>query len=307
MTTQHFDLIIVGAGSGNSIINSAMDHWRIAIIERETFGGTCLNKGCIPSKMFVLPAEIAADARSAKRLGVNATVNSVDWPSIVERVFGRIDPIAIGGERYRESLPNVTVFHGNAVFTGLKTLTVDVPGTETVQITGDRIVLAAGAHSSVPDIAGLDAINWHTSDTIMRLPELPKRLVIVGGGFIAAEMAGVFSGFGSEVTIVNRSKRLLMVEDDDISQRFTALARQHMNVVTGAQSLAAQPNADGSFTLLVSTAIGEVALDGDVLLIAAGRTPNGAQLGVDRTGVTLDAKGYVTTNEHLEAAPAQHL
>ena len=303
MTTQHFDLIIVGAGSGNSIINSAMDHWRIAIIERETFGGTCLNKGCIPSKMFVLPAEIAADARSAKRLGVNATVNSVDWPSIVERVFGRIDPIAIGGERYRESLPNVTVFHGNAVFTGLKTLTVDVPGTETVQITGDRIVLAAGAHSSVPDIAGLDAINWHTSDTIMRLPELPKRLVIVGGGFIAAEMAGVFSGFGSEVTIVNRSKRLLMVEDDDISQRFTALARQHMNVVTGAQSLAAQPNADGSFTLLVSTAIGEVALDGDVLLIAAGRTPNGAQLGVDRTGVTLDAKGYVTTNEHLEAAP----
>ncbi len=303
MTNEHFDLIIIGAGSGNSIINSAMDHWKIAIIERETFGGTCLNKGCIPSKMFVLPAEIAHDARAAKKLGVDASVNSVDWPSIVERVFGRIDPIAIGGERYRESLPNVTVFHGNATFTGNKTLVVDVPGAPTVEITGDRIVLAAGARSFVPDIPGLDAINWHTSDTIMRLPSLPSRLVIVGGGFIAAEMAGVFAGFGSQVTIVNRSGRLLMIEDDDVSQRFTNVAREYLDVVTGAQTLAVSPNDDGSFTLNVTTAMGDISVEGDVLLIAAGRMPNGAQLGVELTGVGLDAKGNVITDQHLLAAP----
>ncbi len=303
MTTEHFDLVIIGAGSGNSIISPAMDSWRIAIIERETFGGTCLNKGCIPSKMFVLPAEIAQDARDAAPLGIHATVDRVDWPSIVKRVFGRIDPIAAGGERYRESLANVTVFHGDARFVGDRTLTVDVPGRDLATVTGDRFVLAAGARSFVPDVPGLDTVEWHTSDTIMRLAELPQRLVIIGGGFIAAEMAGVFAGFGSHVTIVNRSGRLLMAEDHDISARFTDLASRHIDVVTNAHNLRVEPRANGAFALSVATPNEHLVIDGDVMLIAAGRTPNGAQLGVESTGVSLDVKGNVVTDQHLLAAP----
>ena len=301
--TDHFDLVIVGAGSGNSLINPAMDGWRIAIVEKDLFGGTCMNRGCIPSKMFVLPAEIAADARAAGRLGVYATVNSVDWPSIVARVFGRIDPIAADGERYRLGLPNVTVFKGTGRFTGHRQLDVEMADGNTARMTGERIVLAAGAHSFVPDIPGLDQINWHTSDTIMRIAELPKRLVILGGGFIAAEMAGVFSGFGSEVTIINRSMRLLVAQDDDISNRYTKIASHHHRVVLGELGAEAHLEADGSFVLHVNTRDGIVHVPGDVLLIATGRVPNGASLGVEATGVALDSKGYVTTNQYLEAAP----
>lgn len=213
---QEFDLIIVGAGSGNMIPGSEFDHWRVAVVEQDKFGGTCLNRGCIPSKMLIHAAEVADTVHMAERFGVKATVTGIDWHRVMARVWERIDPIATDGEQYRKSQSNITVYKGQASFVGDKTL----------EVNGDRlrapnIILAAGSRPNIPSVPGLDTVTYHTSDTIMRLPEQPKRLIVIGGGYIAAELGHFFGALGTHVTIVNRGDALIRREDDDVWQRFT--------------------------------------------------------------------------------------
>ena len=149
---EHFDIAIIGTGSGNSILDDRYTEKRVAICEQGTFGGTCLNVGCIPTKMFVYAAEVAETIRDAARYGVDAHVDGVRWGDIVSRVFGRIDPIAMGGENYRRSSPNVTVYDTphplrRAAADGRYTLRTD--GGE--EFTADQVVIAAGSRVSVPD------------------------------------------------------------------------------------------------------------------------------------------------------------
>ena len=206
MTTHH-DLVIIGSGSGNSIPGPELEHLDIAIVEHGTFGGTCLNVGCIPTKMYVYPADLAEGAHSAAPLGVQLRVDAVDWLRIRDRVFGRIDPIAAGGKTYREGpeCPNITVYTGTSRFVGTKTLDT---GTGTV-VNADRFVIAAGGRATVADVPGLElGARVHTSDTIMRLDTLPESIIVFGGGFVAAEFAHVFSAFGCDVTQVVRSTML---------------------------------------------------------------------------------------------------
>ena len=291
----HHDLVIIGSGSGNSILTPDYDDWDVAIVERGVFGGTCLNVGCIPSKMFVYAADVAEIARRGPELGVDTRFHGADWPAIRDRVFGRIDPIAEGGRQYRHSLDNVTVYEANGVFVGPKKL---MAGDELV--TADRFVLAAGARCNPPDIPGLFDVPFHSSDTIMRIDELPEHLVIMGGGFIAAELGHVFNALGSRVTIVNRSDTLLRAEDDDVRLCFTHAMRQRpgMEVLLSTQVLSVSAQGDG-VVLEVSVDGEHRKVEGDTLLVATGRTPNGAQLRVDATGVAMDGHGYVQVDAQL--------
>lgn len=288
----HFDLVIVGAGSGNSLLTPELADRRVAIIERGDFGGTCLNRGCIPSKMLVHVADVATSTRHAGRLGITAHVDEVRWTEISGRVFGRIDPIAAAGEEYRRGLDNVAVCKGQARFCGPRRLEVD--GSE---ITGDTVVLAAGARPFIPPLPDLAAVDHHTSDTVMRLTEPPRRLVIWGGGYIAAEMAHVFGAAGSDVTIVNRGPQLLRAEDVEVSEAFTAAYRKRFRVLTATEVLAAHTTPAGETALQVRHG-GDETLVADVLLVAAGRVPNGDELNVEAAGVTLDDAGYVETDEY---------
>lgn len=290
---QKFDLIIIGTGSGNSVLTPDFDDWNVAIVERGAFGGTCLNRGCIPSKMFIYPASIVETARHADRLGVDVEVKDVRWNEIVNRVFSRIDPIAEGGEGWRKSLDKVTVFNEDARIVGHKQVQVgdDV-------ITADTIVLAAGARPFVPDIPGLADVEFHTSATIMRIDTPPERLAILGGGFIACELAHVFDAAGSEVTIINRSKNLLRAQDDDISERFTKVYGERFNLACG--HLPTRVSMDGGEYVIELDGDDEVRAD--ALLVATGRVPNGSQLDVEKTGVELDSAGYVVVDEHFRTA-----
>ena len=287
---KRFDLIIIGAGSGNSVIGPEHDGWDIAIVERGLFGGTCLNVGCIPSKMFVFAAEVAELARRGPELGVDTRFEGADWPAIRDRVFDRIDPIATGGEDYRRSLDNVTVFADDARFVGPKELRV---GDET--ITADTIVLAAGARPNVPAIPGIETVGFDTSDTIMRIDALPERLIVLGGGYIAAELGAVFGSLGSEVTYVLRGDTMLREQDEEISTRMTRIYRRRFTTHVDADFEGLGRGADGDIELRLRS--GEV-LRADRLLVATGRTPNGEQLGVTTTGVALDDRGYVVTDSY---------
>ncbi len=297
----HVDLLIIGTGSGNAIPSHGFEHLSIGIVERGVFGGTCLNRGCIPSKMLVMPANRVREAAEASELGVHFEPPRVDWPSIRDRTFGRIDPIAAGGEAYRRSMANVTLFRGDARFIGERAVRVTAADGSTTEVTADQIILAAGASPAIPDIAGLAGTPFHTSDTIMRIEEIPRRLVILGGGFIAAEMGHVFSSLGSAVTIVHRGDRLLRHEDSDISERFTEQFGRHaalhlMTEVTGVDHVGSE------FRLRLAPAPGHrgercpTDVVGDALLVTTGRRPNGAELGVEVTGVELDEAGYVVTD-----------
>ena len=289
----HFDLVVVGAGSGNSLLTPELAERRVAIVERGDFGGTCLNRGCIPSKMLVHVADVAEATRHAGRLGISARLDEVRWPEVSERVFGRIDPIVVAGEEYRQGLANVAVYKGQARFCGPRRLEVDG-----APVTGDAVVLAAGARPFIPPHPDLSAVDYQTSDTIMRLPEPPRRLLIWGGGYVAAELAHVFGAAGSDVTIINRGARLLRAEDIDVSEAFTAAYRKRFRVLTGAEVLTADTAATGGAALRVRRDGGEETVSGDMLLVAAGRIPNGDELDVTAAGVALDAAGYVVTDEY---------
>ena len=289
---EEYDLVIIGTGSGNSLIGPEMDGWRIAIVERGVFGGTCLNHGCIPTKMLVYPADVIAAAEESRRLGLVPSGIAVDWPVVRDRIFGRIDPIAAGGRDYRISLPHVDVYEGSARFVG--TRTIEVLGR---QITGRQVVIAAGARPFVPDIPGLGDVPFHTSDTIMRVDALPRRLVVLGGGYIAAEFAHVFHSFGVDVVVVNRSGRLLMGEDDDVSRRFTDVVSKKWRLLLGADVLRVR-SAEGGVALDVSVDGEQQVVEGDALLVAAGRVPNGDELCANDGGIEVDERGAVVVDRH---------
>ena len=191
---EHYDLAIIGTGSGNSVLDDRFADKKVAICEEGTSGGTCLNVGCIPTKMFVYAAEVAQTIRHSATFGIDSHIDAVRWPDIVNRVFGRIDPIAAGGEQYRRGLRNVTVYGSHTRFgpklpDGRYTLRT-AAGDE---FSADQVVLAAGSRTRVPTAIADAGVRYFTSDDIMRIPALPEHLVIVGGGFISVEFAHVFS------------------------------------------------------------------------------------------------------------------
>nr|WP_231703767.1 mycothione reductase [Arthrobacter sp. zg-Y179] len=299
-------MAIIGSGSGNSIITPDWDGKKVAIIDGGTFGGTCLNVGCIPTKMFVYPAQLAAAAVDGARLGVDTVPAGVRWRDIRDRIFTRIDAISDGGRRYRdEELDNVTLFSEYVRFVSPHAL-VTASGQE---ITADEIVVAAGSRPVLPDVPGMDLPQAHTSDTVMRIDELPARVLIIGGGYIAAEFGFVFSAFGSDVTMAVRSGALLRSLDETVSERFTAEASKQWNVQFETTVDSLVENADGSVHAVLSGPAGESSLDVDLVLAATGRTPNTDRLGVAAAGFDLTSDGRLAVDSYgrvlASGAPAK--
>ncbi len=306
MGVAHYDLIIIGAGSGNTILGPDLKDWNVAIVEENLFGGTCLNVGCIPTKMFVYPAEIAAGVADGAPLGVHGTLDRVDFKAIRDRIFGRIDPIAAAGKAYRagESCPNVTVYTGTGHFVGHKRLALSLAGGRTAEITAENIVLAAGSRPVIPRTPGLGSVRYHTSDTVMRVENLPERVVMIGGGVINAEFGHVFASFGSRVTQIERGPALLRAFDADISRAFTDATAARLDLKLNTTVTAARPAPAGGdgVVLDLDGAAGRETVEADLLLIAIGRRPNGDRLAVTATGVGLDDAGRVIVDEYQRTA-----
>jgi mycothione reductase len=243
--------------------------------------------------MFVYAAEVAQTVRDAARYGVDAHIEGVRWSDIVSRVFGRIDPLAMGGEHYRRSSPNVTVYDSHTTFAGSTENGYRLRTANGEEFTAEQVVIAAGARAMVPEAIAGCGIEFHTSDTIMRIAELPEHLVIIGGGFVAAEFAHVFSSLGSRVTLVIRGSALLSHCDDTLCERFTDIAgkkweiRNHRNMIGGHQ--------DGAQTA-VELDDGST-VRADAVLVATGRIPNGDLLDLQSVGVELE-DGRVIVDEY---------
>jgi mycothione reductase len=291
---EAYDIAIIGAGSGNSILDDRFANKRAALCEQSTFGGTCLNVGCIPTKMFVYTAEVAKTIGDSARYGVDGHIEKVRWDDIVSRIFGRIDPIAHAGEQYRRAAPNIDVYGRHTRFgpvqaDGRYLLRTD--GGE--QFTADQVVIAAGARPVIPPAILTSGVPYHTSDTVMRISELPEHLVIVGSGFVAAEFAHIFSALGVRITLVIRGSTLLRDFDDTICQRFTRVAaskwelRTHRNIVGAAKhgSGVRLELDDGN------------SINTDLLLVATGRVPNADRLNAGPAGIDIE-EGRVVVDEY---------
>ncbi len=293
---EQFDLIIVGAGSGNMIPGPKMENWRLAIVEPDKFGGTCLNRGCIPSKMLLYAAEIAEMARHGEKVGVYHKLERLDWQRIVGRVWQRIDPIAEAGAAYRKSQPHITVFDQPARFVDERIL--ESGGH---RITADRIVLGAGSRPVVPELPGLDEVPYHTSDTIMRLEAQPASIVIIGGGYIGAEMAHFFGSLGTHVTLVDRGAALIKNEDEAVAQLFTEVYQRRFDVLLHAQAQRVSRAGDG-VTVHFDIHGQPHEVTAEVLLLASGRRPNSDRLNIAATGIDMGDRGRVLTNAYMETS-----
>jgi mycothione reductase len=291
---RHHDLVVIGTGSGNSIVDERFANLDIALVEHGVFGGTCLNVGCIPTKMYVYAADVAQTVREAAGFGIDASIDKVRWSDIRDRVFDRIDPISAGGREYRvDRSPNVTVYEGHARFTGHKQLAVArTDGTGSNAFTADRVVIAAGSRPVIPPEVATSGVPYETSDTVMRIGALPEHVVILGNGYIGVEFAHVLSALGARVSVVGRSG-LLRRHDETVSERFSGIARRRWDLHLG-QEVARVTGAAGDVTLELTDGS---TVRGDMLLVATGRVPNGDRLDLDRTGVPTHPDGRVVVDD----------
>lgn len=301
----HYDIALIGSGSANSFPGPEFAGRSIVQIDRgvgpdHVFGGTCINLGCIPTKMFVHTANLAHTPAESARFGLTEQLQQVDWPAIRDRIFGRIDAISTGGEEYRrdhEDNANLTLLRGTARFTGAKTLHVVLNDGSEQMISADTIVLGAGSRPTLPPIEGLAEAEPHTSDTIMRLDQLPASLAILGSGVIAVEMAHIFASFGVEVTLIARSQQVLRSADTDVSSRLTEILAERVRLERGLSTTSVRRTA-GGIELRGERDGAEVLIQAEELLVAIGRRPNSDLLDVDAAGIDIAADGRVEVDEH---------
>ncbi len=294
---KSFDVMVIGSGSGLEVSSDASNRGlSVAVIEQGPFGGTCLNRGCIPSKMLIHCADVMETIQRAALFGIKANVEAVDWQFIIRRVYDEIDGDAQAVEDGNQQNPNITVYKDKGQFVSEKTLEVNGE-----RISAETVVIAGGTRPVVPEIPGLRDVPYLTSDQALRLPEQPRRLAIVGGGYIAAEMAHFFGSLGTEVTIIHRRPLMLRGEDEQIARRFTEVYQRKFNLLLNAQVSRAY-HKENEITLEVSLNGDTLTVVADALLFATGRIPNTDLLEVAKTGVEVDPRGFIKADEYLETS-----
>lgn len=295
---KKFDVIVIGAGTGLEIVSFAANQgMKVALIEEGQMGGTCINRGCIPSKMLIHAADVAETINTAGKFGIKAKIDSVDLSSLVERVSKTVDHDSKNIEESLREDSNITLYKARGKFVGEKT--IEVAG-ET--ITGEKIFIVAGTRPDVPPISGIDKVPYLTSTEALRLTELPKTLVIIGGGYIAAELAHFFGSLGSTVHIINRGPQLVANEDSEISKWFTIEFSKKYNVHLNTEIISVRKE-NATVIVQVKNQDGKVEdISGDQLLMATGRKSNADILNVSASGIEVNERGLIKVNDFLETS-----
>lgn len=259
-------------------------------------GGTCTNRGCIPSKMLIYPSDVATMIRVAGRLGVNAQVNSIDFGNIMTRMHHLVNEDSGNQAQAVEATPNMKWFKGVGEFVGDYTMKV---GNETV--TAERIFIVSGSRVKIPNLKGLSGVPYLTSDTVLELQSPPESLIILGGGYVGVEYAHFFSGIGTKTTLIQRPVKLLKNEEPEVSDLLKVEMQKRVDMFTGYE--AEEVTQSGNEKIVVAKNLADSSLRefrAEALMVATGRQPNSDLLKPERTGVKLDEMGYVKVNEYLE-------
>jgi len=294
-----YDVIIVGGGSGSIIAENALDKGlNVALINKPPIGGTCQNFGCIPSKMLIFPADIIAQLKDAKKLGVDAEIKNIDFKSIMNRMRKKRKE---GQDRQRKGIyqiPNLDYYEGKASF--VDNYSIQVNGHV---IKGKKIFIGSGARPLIPSIKGIDNIDYLTNESLLELTKKPQSMIIIGGGYIAAEYSHFFSAMGTKVTILQRSKRLLKTEEKEISDVLKKEVEKHMNVCTNIEVIEVKKKNNMIEVIGKHLDTGKKEkFTAEAILVATGRKSNADLLKVKNTGVETDQRGYIKVNDFLETS-----
>ena len=290
---KSFDAIIIGAGqAGPSMAARLVEAGqKVALIERDLLGGTCVNRGCMPTKALVASARAAHVARHAARWGVQTGAVQVDMAAIAARAR-KVSEDARGNlQHWLGHMPGLTLLRGHARFQDARTLRL---GDDLLR--APTIILNVGARPAPPELPGLDRTPWLDSSSIIALDRLPRHLLVLGGSYIGLEFAQMYRRFGAAVTIIERGPRLLPREDAEISEAIRGiLAAEGIALHLGASGLRCEP--DGQGLLLYRDGAPPIAASH--LLVATGRVPNTDDLGAEAAGLARDARGYITVDDRL--------
>jgi len=300
-----YDVIVLGGGTGNAVAAAAADEGLdTALVERGRLGGTCLNRGCNPTKKLIHRADVAETVRHADELGIDASVDGVAFTEIVDDVIETVTEAAEAKARRARGRSGLTFYQTEGRFVGPHTVEVDGsdgPGGD--RLTAERIVLAGGSRPMIPDsIDGTSETPFLTSDEALRVDSRPDRLVVVGGGYIAVEMSHFFSQMGSDVAIVGHGDVLVDREDAAIAERLTEAYREKHELHLGFEVTAIADD-DGERVVTAESEGGEeIQVRGDRLLIATGRKPNSDVWNVSAAEIETDEKGFVETDDYLRTS-----
>jgi pyruvate/2-oxoglutarate dehydrogenase complex dihydrolipoamide dehydrogenase (E3) component len=295
---SHFDAIILGAGQAGPPLAGRLTGagMKVALIERKYFGGTCVNTGCMPTKTLVASAYAAHIARRSADFGVitDGPVR-IDMPRVKARADAVVTRARNNIENWLGGMPGCTVIRGHARFEGPGTVRV---GDE--RFTAPRIFINVGGRAVVPDMPGIAEIRYLTSTSILALDRVPEHLVVVGGSYIGLEFSQMYRRFGAEVTVIEKSPRLVPREDEDTSEAIQAILEgEGIHIRTGATCIRFAPNARG-VAAAVDCTEGAPEVVGSDLLLAVGRRPNTDDLTLENAGVATDSRGYIVVGEGLE-------
>jgi pyruvate/2-oxoglutarate dehydrogenase complex dihydrolipoamide dehydrogenase (E3) component len=301
---KHYDAIVIGAGQAGTPLcrKLAESGLKTALIEKRWVGGTCVNDGCSPTKAMVASAKAAWSARHNESLGVHAGSITVDLDEIRDRKSRIVRMMRGNSEKRILDTAGLDLVYGTARFSGRKEITVSLQDGGTETFTADNFFLNNGVQPVIPDIEGLRDIPYLTSTTIMELEEIPEHLLIVGTGYIALEFGQMFARFGSKVTLVERSKRMLMKEDADIAEEVTRiLAAEDIEIITSTEVVGFSQK-DHIITAVFETEGIRSQRTCTHVLVAAGRKPQLAGFGLEVAGIEADEKGYIQVNDQLETS-----
>lgn len=302
---KHYDVIVIGTGAANIVTDAALlQGLSIAIIERGRFGGTCLNRGCIPTKVIVTAANTIRELREAAHIGVSVDNVRLDWDVMSKRLWHKVDE-SFGIKPYYDAYPNIDIYEGTASFIDKKALRVDLNAGGTVELDGEKIFIGTGGRTKVPTFPGLEDVGYITSETFFgpAYPKAPyKSLIILGGGPIGCEFAHAFDATGTRVTLVQHNVRLLPKEDEAVSAFLLKQFQGYgIDVRLNQDTIAVhREGTEKVLTIRNRTTGEEQVVRAEEILVAPGIVPMTDLLHLEHTDVQTDKRGYILTNEFLE-------
>ncbi len=302
---EKFDLIVIGSGSGLDVANAAASQHglKVAIIEKDKMGGTCLNRGCIPSKLLIHSADVAEVIKNAGIFGIKVDGFSVDFEKIIERVNTITDSHSAAIRKSYENSDNPKLFAKECRFVGKKMIALGGTNVnDEVIITAENILIASGTRPKIPKIKGLQESGYITSDESLRLKRQPRSLTFIGGGYITCELAHFYGSLGTEINIVQIEEVLIPKEDKEISQKFTEVFSKKYNVYLGYNVELVFKDDSNIFHIVAKNKFSGkmLELNSEQLLIAVGREPTSDSLDIIKTDVKLDENGFVLVDQYLE-------
>ncbi|MGD8565316.1 MAG: dihydrolipoyl dehydrogenase [Candidatus Bathyarchaeota archaeon] len=299
---KEYDLISIGTGSAMSIVDAMIrdnPSLKVAVIDKDEPGGICLTRGCIPSKMLLYPAELVRTIEATHKFGIDITISKIDYRKVMERMRTIINKDINMIKEGLSHSDNIDYYRDTAEFVKPYTLKI---GEEI--ISSKMILLCTGSKPIIPPIKELDKINYLTSDTVLKMIQLPASIAIIGGGYIAAEYGHFFSAMGSKVTIIGRNPQFLKQEEPEVSELAKKILGKHMTILTNHEVVKVEKTSTKTKNLFAVNRENkdQVMITAEEILVAAGRGPNTDILHPERAGIDTDGKGWIIVDDTLETS-----